>query len=68
MILSTILGQYFNFRAFDEELADRAINDLAKFNGTAKTVDDTIEEQAVVTVVQPILPSVRVCAYVCAFF
>ena len=29
VILSTILGQYFNLRAFDKELADRAINDLA---------------------------------------
>ena len=49
------LGAIYEPTVFDEELANEAINDLAKFYGTAKTVESTHDEQTVVTVVQPIL-------------
>ena len=49
------LGAIFESAIFDEELADGAIKDLATFYGTAKTVEIIHDEQAVVTVIQPIL-------------
>ena len=49
------LEAIFEPTVFNEERADGAINDLAKFYGTAKIVEVTDDEQIVVTFVQSIL-------------